>query len=190
MRTPDHIKLRSIMLNHFEKGWTAAQSFRDLTNTYGEGTIGESTVELELDDDALLEAVEQDENTLPECLERSLGSTIQPLFDIFYNLEKFVVSIKFREKMERNRLKEAIQMKRPRKKNHIIFHHDNAKLHVREDVVEFIEENLPHPPYSSDAAATDFYVNLSISNSMQGEIFDDFYDMVNSVKDADGDYVQ
>ena len=44
MRTPDHIKLRYIMLNHFEKGWTAAQSFRDLTNTYGEGTIGESTV--------------------------------------------------------------------------------------------------------------------------------------------------
>ena len=44
MRTPDHIKLRYIMLNHFEKGWTAAQSFRDLTNTYGEGTTGESTV--------------------------------------------------------------------------------------------------------------------------------------------------
>ena len=43
MRTPDHIKLRYIMLNHFEKGWTAAQSFRDLTNTYGEGTIGVST---------------------------------------------------------------------------------------------------------------------------------------------------
>uniref|UniRef100_A0A914DH03 Transposase n=1 Tax=Acrobeloides nanus TaxID=290746 RepID=A0A914DH03_9BILA len=74
----------------------------------------------------------------------------------------------------------------PRKKNHIIFHHDNAKPHVRKDVVDFIEENfdelLPHPSYSPDAAATDFLVNLSISNWMQGEIFDDFYDMVDSVK--------
>ena len=94
MRTPDHIKLRYIMLNHFEKGWTAAQSFRDLTNTYGEGTIGESTVRTwfarfksgertkkdvegkeergrpsELDDYALLGAVEQDESYTTRMLE-------------------------------------------------------------------------------------------------------------------------
>ena len=95
MRTPDHIKLRYIMLNHFEKGWTAAQSFRDLTNTYGEGTIGESTVRTwfarfksgdkdvedkegrgrpsELDDDALLEAVEQDESYTTRMLGEEFG---------------------------------------------------------------------------------------------------------------------
>ena len=95
MRTPYHIKLRYIMLNHFEKGWTAAQSFRDLTNTYGEGTIGESTVRTwfarfksgdkdvedkegrgrpsELDDDALLEAVEQDESYTTRKLGEEFG---------------------------------------------------------------------------------------------------------------------
>ena len=95
MRTPDHIKLRYIMLHHFEKGWTAAQSFRDLTNTYGEGTIGKSTVRTwfarfksgdkdvedkegrgrpsELDDDALLEAVEQDESYTTRMLGEEFG---------------------------------------------------------------------------------------------------------------------
>ena len=33
MRTPDHIKLRYIMLNHFEKRWTSGQSYRDLVGT-------------------------------------------------------------------------------------------------------------------------------------------------------------
>src|SRR6185437_152768 len=95
MRTPDHIKLRYIMLNHFEKGWTAAQSFRDLTNTYGEGTIGKSTVRTwfarfksgdkdvenkegrgkpsELDNDALLEAVEKDESYTTRMLGEEFG---------------------------------------------------------------------------------------------------------------------
>ena len=117
MRTPDHIKLRYIMLNHFEKGWTAAQSFRDLTNTYGEGTIGESTVRTwfarfksgdkdvedkegrgrpsELDDDALLEAVEQDESYTTRMLGEEFVVDHSTIAGIFYNLEKFVVSIKF-----------------------------------------------------------------------------------------------
>uniref|UniRef100_A0A915DH51 Transposase n=1 Tax=Ditylenchus dipsaci TaxID=166011 RepID=A0A915DH51_9BILA len=84
-----------------------------------------------------------------------------------------------------DRLKEAIKVKRPRKKNHIIFHHDNAKPHVRADVVEWIDENfeelLPHSPYSPDAAATDYHV-MAMANWMHGKIFDDFYEMVDSVK--------
>uniref|UniRef100_A0A1A9V908 HTH_48 domain-containing protein n=1 Tax=Glossina austeni TaxID=7395 RepID=A0A1A9V908_GLOAU len=33
---------RHIVLHHFEKGWRAAQSFRDLNELFGEGTISES----------------------------------------------------------------------------------------------------------------------------------------------------
>ena len=33
------------MLYHFEKGWNAAQSFRDLNELFGEGTISKSQVE-------------------------------------------------------------------------------------------------------------------------------------------------
>ena len=42
MRTEDHIHIRHVMLHHFKKGWTAAQSKRDLDETYGEETISES----------------------------------------------------------------------------------------------------------------------------------------------------
>ena len=42
MRVDNHIHIRHIMLYHYEKGWKAAQSFRDLNELFGEGTISES----------------------------------------------------------------------------------------------------------------------------------------------------
>ncbi|KAL6724098.1 hypothetical protein ANCDUO_02238 [Ancylostoma duodenale] len=51
---------------------------------------------------------------------------------------------------QRDRLHAAIKKKRPRKKNRIIFHHDNARPHVERRVVESIAKKgwklLPHPP--------------------------------------------
>ena len=44
MRVDNHIHLRHIMLYHFEKGWSAAESFRDLKELFGQGTIGRATV--------------------------------------------------------------------------------------------------------------------------------------------------
>ena len=44
MHVDNHIHLRHIMLYHFEKGWTAAQSCRDLNEVFGEGTISDSVV--------------------------------------------------------------------------------------------------------------------------------------------------
>ncbi len=41
MRVENHIHIRHIMLYHYEKGWKAAQSFRDLNDLFGEGTISE-----------------------------------------------------------------------------------------------------------------------------------------------------
>lgn len=45
MRIENHIHIRHIMLYHFEKGWSAAKSFRDLNELYGKGTISQSQVE-------------------------------------------------------------------------------------------------------------------------------------------------
>ena len=44
MRIENHIHIRHIMLYHFEKGWSAAQSYRDLNELFGEGTISKSQV--------------------------------------------------------------------------------------------------------------------------------------------------
>ena len=84
MRVENHIHIRHIMLYHFEKGHSAAEAFRDLNELFGEGIIGESGVrkwfirfksgdtsledkegrgrKSDFDDQALLDAVEEDEN--------------------------------------------------------------------------------------------------------------------------------
>ena len=45
MCVENHIHIRHIMLYHFEKGWNAAQSFRDLNEPFGEGEIIKRLVE-------------------------------------------------------------------------------------------------------------------------------------------------
>lgn len=54
-------------------------------------------------------------------------------------------------------------MKRPYKKNYIIFHHDNARPHVKRCVFKSIAnkgwEMLPHPPYSSTEMPMDYPIN-------------------------------
>ena len=85
-----------------------------------------------------------------------------------------------------DRLHAAIQVKRPRKKNNIVFHHDNAKPYVEERVIESIEEKgwdlLPHPPYSPTEAATDYHVNRSLKNWMSNKVYEDLDELVDDVK--------
>uniref|UniRef100_A0A915DFN2 Mos1 transposase HTH domain-containing protein n=1 Tax=Ditylenchus dipsaci TaxID=166011 RepID=A0A915DFN2_9BILA len=45
MRVENHLHIRHIMLYHFEKGWRAAQSFRDIVELFGEEAISQSQVE-------------------------------------------------------------------------------------------------------------------------------------------------
>ena len=90
MRVDNHNHIRHIMLYHFEKGWTAAQSFRDLNELFGQGTItqqgvqkwfarfksGDTSLEdkpgrgrpSDFDDQALLAAVEEDESLTTRML--------------------------------------------------------------------------------------------------------------------------
>jgi len=90
MRVDNHNHIRHIVLYHFEKGWTAAQSFRDLNELFGQGTItqqgvqkwfarfksGDTSLEdkpgrgrpSDFDDQALLAAVEEDESLTTRML--------------------------------------------------------------------------------------------------------------------------
>jgi transposase len=45
MRGDNHVHVRHIMLDHFEKGWKATESARDINELFGEGTIGERMVQ-------------------------------------------------------------------------------------------------------------------------------------------------
>uniref|UniRef100_A0A914BWR9 Transposase n=1 Tax=Acrobeloides nanus TaxID=290746 RepID=A0A914BWR9_9BILA len=80
----------------------------------------------------------------------------------------------------------AIQAKRPRKNNNIVFHHDNARPHVEARAIESIEEKewdlLPHPPYSPTEAPTDYHINRSLKNWMSNKVYDDLDELVDDVK--------
>lgn len=70
------------------------------------------------------------------------------------------------------RLKEAIEKKRPKLNNRdgVVFHHDNARPHTssmtRQKLTELGWEVLMHPPYSPDLAPSDYYLFRSLQNSL------------------------
>lgn len=74
------------------------------------------------------------------------------------------------------RVKAAIEEKRPRLNNEVLLQHDNARPHVAKMTKSVIEELgweiLPHPPYSPDLAPTDFHLFRSLSNHLSGHIFE------------------
>ena len=331
MRIENHIHIRHIMLYHFEKGWSAAQSFRDLNELYGEGTISKSQVERwfkkfksgdtnlvdvegrgrpsNFNDQALLSAVEEDESLTTRMLAEDFNvdhSTIvrrlkklgkvwklagwvphelsennkaervriftellkrneqtsflnknlvtgDESWLLFKNVKRKKVcvspgmlpkgipkSVHCKKVMwcvwwdrsgiihweiissgvcywwndddkrhqwqipdkngkrqlninsdvylaQLDRVHAAIETKRPRKKNHIVFHHDNARPHIERRVVESIVDKgwelLPHPPYSPTEAPTDYHVNRSLKNWLGNKVYDSLDDLVTAVKE-------
>jgi transposase len=65
------------------------------------------------------------------------------------------------------RLEEAIQQKRPGRRQGVILQHDNARTHtanMTETAIQEIDwEILPHPPYSPDLAPSDYHLFRSLS---------------------------
>ncbi|KOX75206.1 Histone-lysine N-methyltransferase SETMAR [Melipona quadrifasciata] len=57
----------------------------------------------------------------------------------------------------------------------VVFHHDYARPHVvlavRQKLLQFDWDVLPHPPYSPDLAPSDYYLFLSLKNSLRGKSF-------------------
>jgi predicted transcriptional regulator len=172
MRVDNHIHLRHIMLYHFEKGWSAAESFRDLKELFCQGTNGRATVyewfdrfksgntsvddepgrgrPSEFDDKALLEAVEEDESL-----------TTRMMADEF-NVDQSTI-VRHLKKLGKG-----------------------TTWHVERHVVESIASKgwdlLPHPPYSPTEAPTDYHVNRSLKNWQTNKIYNDLDDLIDDVK--------
>jgi histone-lysine N-methyltransferase SETMAR len=70
-----------------------------------------------------------------------------------------------------SRLAEAIQQKRPGRHG-VILQHDNARPHTANMTKAAVQkldwEILPHPPYSSDLAPSDYHLFRSLSNNLRG----------------------
>jgi len=64
-----------------------------------------------------------------------------------------------------------------------VFHQDNARPHVslitRQKLLELGWDVLPHPPYSSDLAPSDFHLFRSLQNSLNGKSFNSLVEVKN-----------
>jgi histone-lysine N-methyltransferase SETMAR len=67
------------------------------------------------------------------------------------------------------------------KQDRIYYLHDNARLHIakstREKLLKLGWITVPHPPYSSDLAPTDYHLFRSLSNHLREKKFDDENDI-------------
>ncbi|KAK6735931.1 hypothetical protein RB195_018909 [Necator americanus] len=165
MRLENHTHIRHIMLYHYEKGWTAAQSLRDVNELFGKGTITDSAVRKwfirfksgdtsledkegrgrpsDFDDQALLTAVEEDESLITRVLAE------------YFNVNQSTIV---------RRLKKL------------------GKRRVIESIANKGWDLLPHPPYSPTEAPTDYHVNHSLKNWQTNKVYDDLDDSVADVK--------
>ncbi|GFY44378.1 histone-lysine N-methyltransferase SETMAR [Trichonephila inaurata madagascariensis] len=100
MHVENYSHIHHIMLYHFEKGWKAAQSFRDFNELFGKGIISESQCRewfacfksgdtsledkpgrgqlSDFDDQALLAAMEEDESLTTRMLAEDFTMSINP----------------------------------------------------------------------------------------------------------------
>ncbi|CAK9796075.1 Histone-lysine N-methyltransferase SETMAR [Anthophora plagiata] len=91
-------------------------------------------------------------------------------------------SVKYCNQLDQ--LKAAIAEKWPELSNRrgVVFHHDNARPHVlldvRQKLLQFYWDALPHLPYSPDLAPSDYYLFLLLKNSLRDKRFQ----FVNEIK--------
>ena len=73
------------------------------------------------------------------------------------------------------------------KQDRIYFLHDNARPHVakstREKLLKLGWVKIPHPPYSSDLAPTDYHLFRSLSDHLRQKKFDNEDDLKTDLND-------
>jgi hypothetical protein len=78
---------------------------------------------------------------------------------------------------------EAIQQKLPGRRHGVILQHDNARPHTANMTKAAIQELdwgiLPHPPYSSDLAPSDYNLFRSLFNNLRGVSFNNNAELQN-----------
>jgi histone-lysine N-methyltransferase SETMAR len=84
------------------------------------------------------------------------------------------------------KLKSRIARVWPKKKEHVLLQHDNARPHTalltRECTAKFGWTVLPHPPYSPDLAPSDFHLFGPMKDGLQGKQFPNTDAVIEAVK--------
>lgn len=134
----------------------------------------------------------------PSTREKKMIGSKKYMLSVFWNPDGFLIidilpdDFRFTSEYFINNILEKIYeaTKTLREKEHrkIIIHFDNARPHTSRKVVEYMDlhsmKRAPHPAYSPDIAASDFYLFGYLKNELEGEEFetaDQLFDAIQKI---------
>lgn len=85
-----------------------------------------------------------------------------------------------------DKLNDSLEQNRPELANSIWFHHNNELFHtssiVRQKIIQFNWQVLPHPEHSPDLSPTDYYLLPHIKNFLNDKTFVSIQEMQNNLE--------
>ena len=157
--------MREVLIFFFHSKKTAAQANRELQKIYGDAALSETTChnwfrrfkyrDFDVDD--------RPREERPKIFEYA-----DVLYYELLKPNETITGERYRTQLMR--LIRALREKRPQDEQRhvkVILQHDNARPHVAKPVKTYLEtlkwEVLPHPPYSTDIAPSDYYLSRSMA---------------------------
>ncbi|KOX76124.1 Histone-lysine N-methyltransferase SETMAR [Melipona quadrifasciata] len=181
--------LRHVMLRCFKKGNSAKDTADEIFTVYGSGTTTIRTVRnwfkkfragnFELkDEDRSGRPATTDTDIIKTVLTENPRYSVREIVDAT-NIPKTTVHEHLIKIGYANRCEvwvpHLLTETESANRRGIIFHGGNARPHValavRQKLLQFDWDVLPHPPYSPDLASSDYYLFLSLKNSLRGKSF-------------------
>ncbi|GFV61026.1 histone-lysine N-methyltransferase SETMAR [Trichonephila clavipes] len=152
----DKQHFRHTLLFYYRKGKNAVQARKKLTDVYGEGVL----------------TVRQCQNWFAKFRSGNFDVEDAPSLlpdNTTINSEVYCHQL--------DKLNNVLQQKRSELINRkgVVFHQDNAIPHTnlvtRRKLLQLECDTMPHPPYSSDLAPSDYYLFRSLQNFLDGKTF-------------------
>ena len=117
------------------------------------------------------------------------------MLTVFWNTAGFIIigllpeGLKFNSEYFINNILEKINQMTSdlRLKSHlkITLHFDNARVHTVRKVIQFMDlhqmKRAPHPPFSPDIAASDFYLFVFLKDRLAGKVFESVDEVFESI---------
>ena len=176
---PNDCHLREVLTFFFHSKKTAAEAHRELQKVYRDATLSGTTC------CEWLRRCKDGDFDVDDRPREGRPTTFEDADVIYYELlkpNKTITGERYRTQLMR--LSRALCEKRPQyeqRHEELILQHDNVRPHVAKPVKIYLEtlkwEFLPHPPYSSDIALSDYYLFRSMANGLADQQFRSYADI-------------
>ena len=162
---PNNRHLLKVLIFFFHSKKTVAEAHQELQKVYGYAALSETTCR------DWFRCFKDGDFDVDDRPREGRPKTFEDADVIYYKLLKpneTITGERYRTHLMR--LSRALREKRPQydqRHEKVILQHENARPHAAEPVKTYLEtlkwEVLPHPPYSSDIAPSDYYLFRSVA---------------------------